>query len=297
VIDASWLPPRKRAAVCLTVDDVHPADVARESFVHLRELQRRHPQLRITLFITPDWRARDPFPERSLRTRLPFVRDRVFTVATERTPRFRLDRNPEFCDELRNWSGIEIALHGLHHVRTGMRPVLEFNGRSVAECRRILRRAIAHFEKAGLPLTPGMAPPGWEAPEPLLEAMSAVGLQFVASARDLDTPITADALTNGSGMRGVSLIHPQRIAQGLVHLTSNFQATSAVERALQIVDAGGLLAIKCHVPSASPKHRMLDGITAEYREHLDEVLRAVTERCGDALWWTSAGEIAARLQR
>ena len=47
---SDWLPAGKRAAVCLTVDDVHPAPVAEEALGHVRWLQERHPFLRATLF-------------------------------------------------------------------------------------------------------------------------------------------------------------------------------------------------------------------------------------------------------
>jgi len=50
-----------------------------------------------------------------------------------------------------------------------------------------------------------------------------------------------------SGLKGVSLIYPELICGGqLLHLTSNFQATSPVDRAVAIIKNGGLLAIKAH---------------------------------------------------
>jgi Uncharacterized protein conserved in bacteria (DUF2334) len=291
---SDWLPAGKRAAVCLTVDDVHPAPVAEEALGHVRWLQERHPLLRATLFTTPDWRSRAPFPTAKIVRHVPLLRDAVFTVPVDPPGTYRLDRHERFCSMLREWGRVEIGLHGLHHVRRGMRPIVEFAGRSVAACSRRLTAALAIFEEARLPIVRGMSPPGWEAPPPLVRAMAGLGLTFVASARDLDTPVRPGAVTGGSGLRSVSLLRPERLAGGVVHFTTNFQATSTLERAFAILDAGGLLAIKAHLLAGVGSYRALDGLSLEYREHLDRVLAAISERYRDTLWWTSMGEIASR---
>jgi predicted deacetylase len=290
----SWLPAGKQAAVCLSVDDVHPALLAMQNLAHVEWLQQRHPQLRVTLFTTPDWRTLDPYPTRKLLSRIPVVRDRVFTVAVHPRGTFRLDRHEAFCAFLRNWRGAEVALHGLHHVRRGTRPVLEFADRSRAACRATIEQAKAIFDHARLPFVAGMAPPGWHATPELLDAMADTGLTFVASARDLETPITRGAVTNGSGLRGVSLIEPQRIGR-LTHFTTNFQATSTIERAVEILECGGLLSIKAHLLAESGSYRALDGLTPEYRDYLDRLLSTIEDRFGDSIWWTSMGQMAGEL--
>jgi predicted deacetylase len=289
----SWLPPSKRAAVCFSVDDVHPAPVAREALGHVQWLQERHPQLRVTLFTTPDWRTLDAYPTRALLARIPAVRDQVFTVAVHPRGTYRLDRFEAFCAFLREWRGAEIGLHGLHHIRTGLRPVLEFERRSTAQCRRILRTAMKLFDDARLPFVPGMSPPGWHASPQLLDAMLEAGLTFVASARDLETPITPDAVANGSGLTGVPLIRPERIQPGLLHIPTNFQATSTMERGLAILACGGLLSIKAHLLVESGSYRALDGLSLQYREHLDQLFGTIEDRFGDDVWWTSMGELAS----
>jgi hypothetical protein len=280
-------------AVCFSVDDVHPAPIAMEALGHLQWLQQRHPQLRVTLFTTADWRTVDPYPTRRLLRRIPIVRDRVFTVPVLRRGTFRLDRHEGFCAMLRGWPGVELALHGLHHVRTGLKPVHEFAGRSAAECRGAIESAMRVFESARLPIVRGMSPPGWDAAPELLSAMRAAGLTFVASARDLDTPPSPDAVANGSGLRGVSLIHPQRIEPGLVHFPTNFQATSPIERALAILECGGLLSVKAHLLAESGSYRALDGLTTAYRDYLDRVFCTIEDRFGDGERWTSMGELAS----
>ncbi|MEA2163544.1 MAG: hypothetical protein QOK37_1671 [Thermoanaerobaculia bacterium] len=282
-----------RPAVCFSVDDVHPAPSAAEALAHVQWLQQRHPQLRVTLFTTPDWRTLDPYPTGRVLRRLPFVRDHVFTVAVHPAGTYRLDRHEQFCTLLRSWQGAEVGLHGLHHVRKGMQPVLEFAGRARDACRNILSESMGIFDDAHVPLVPGMSPPGWDAPQPLLEAMVDTGLTFIASARDLETRVTSNAVTNGSGLRGVSLIRPERIEPGLWHFPTNFQATSPIDRALAILDAGGLLSIKAHLLAQSGSYRALDGLTPEYRDYLHRILSTIEDRFGDGLWWTSMGEIAS----
>ena len=80
---ARWLPSGKTAAVCFSVDDIHPStstdpyeaggDLGRGALGRLARLLDRHPKLRATLFVTPDWRPLGPHPTR----RAPqLVRDR-----------------------------------------------------------------------------------------------------------------------------------------------------------------------------------------------------------------------------
>lgn len=260
--------------VCFSVDDVHPA-VSCDPYPaldRLRGLQERHPQLKITLFTTPDWRSTDPSSGRPL---LP-----------EGT--CRLDRHQEFCARLREWPNVEVAVHGLSHV-----PLAEFDGRTREECGRMIASAVHLFEAARVPIVPGISPPGWSAGANLLAAMRDAGMKFVASARDLTTPISRDSKAKGSGMQGVSLIEPERLDNGLLHFTTNFQATSVKERAFAILDRDGLLAIKAHLLAELGSYKALDGVTDEYMASLGRLFSEIEERYGDDVVWTSMGEIAS----
>jgi hypothetical protein len=260
--------------VCFSVDDVHPA-VSCDPYPaldRLRASQERHPQLKITLFTTPDWRSTEPMSDARL---LP-----------EGT--CRLDRHPDFCARLRDWPNVEVAVHGLSHV-----PVAEFEGRTRDECGRMIAEALSIFEAVRLPIATGMSPPGWLLTAELLGAMRGAGLRFVASARDLTTPISLDAKANGSGLQGVSLIEPERLENGLIHFPTNFQATSTRERAFAILDCGGLLSIKAHLLSELGSYKALDGVTDAYMTALDQLFREIEERYGDDVSWTSMGELAS----
>jgi len=303
---ANWLPPGKRAAVCFTIDDVHPGkssdayeaggDLDRGALGHVAWLLERHPQLMVTLFVTADWRETSPAVTRRFASHFPAIRDSIFLAKTLPLGTMRLSRHPQFVDYLKSLPRTDIALHGLYHIQKGPRVAAEFAGRKRAECATMIAKAIAIFREAKLLHSAGMCPPSWDLSEELAAAMIENGLMFVASARDIRTPVGRDAVNAMSGIRGVSLIYPERIQQGkLVHFTTNFQATSPLDRAIKIVELNGLLAIKAHIVKNACGHIALDGMDELYRNYLDLVLSELARRYGDSLWWTSMAEISSSL--
>lgn len=302
----NWLPEGKQAAVCFTIDDIHPGtsqdayeaggDLDKGALRHVLWLLERHPDLHVTLFTTADWREISALPTRKLLARIPWLRERVYLAKTLPPGTMRLDRHPAFVQFLKDMPRTEIALHGLHHIHRGPLIPVEFQDQTAEECTAMLREAIAIFDAAGLPYARGMNPPGWNLPDGLADAMVNAGLHFVCSARDIFTPVTRDATTNMSGIKGVSLIYPERIHNGqLLHMTANFQATSPIDRALAIIEQGGLLNIKAHIVKSALGHVALDGIDALYGNYLDVLFTHLEDRFGDALWWTSVGAIADRV--
>lgn len=298
---SDWRMPGARAAVCFSIDDIHPTaasgahgvgDVARAALTQLDWLLQRHPQLRVTAFITPDWRSAGVYPTQVLH-RVPGLRR--LTYATPVLPRgtLRLDRHPSFVAFLRRLPRTDFAIHGLHHVKRGPNHLAEYEGRTTSRCRALLEEAMAIMTAAGLPVTPGVAPPVWVAPDPLLEAMARLKLSYVASARDLQTPIAPDARTAGSGRRGSLLIHPERLPFGsLVHVPTNFQGPAPPERAFAIIEAGGLLSVKAHLLKRFGAYEAIDGLDRPFVEHLDRLFTTLEDRYGDTLWWTTMAEAA-----
>ena len=245
-VATNWLPPGKRAALCFSIDDIHPGkssdayeaggDLGQGVLKHVLWLLRRHRQLRVTLFVTADWREIAPFPTRRILARVPCLRDRLFLARILPEGTMRLDRHGEFARFLRDMPRTEIGLHGLYHVHKGPNLLAEFQDESVEECRQTLQKAMDLFRRAGLDFVPGICPPAWNAPPALLEAMATLELGFVASARDVRTPVSPKARAAMSGMRGVSLLYPQLVQGGrLVHLTSNFAANNPIDRAMEIL--------------------------------------------------------------
>ena len=298
-----WLPPGKRAAVCFTIDDVHPGrssdayeaggDLGAGALGHVERLLERHPGLRVTLFTTADWREVSPFVTRAPLAWVPGLRDRVYLTRVLPPGTMRLDRHPEFVAYLKALPRTEIALHGLHHVHTGRRVLVEFQDEDMAACAARLHRAAEIFSGAGLPPARGMTPPGWNAPPGLLQAMDDMGFAYIASARDIATAPAPGAVAAMSGLKGVELFAPQVIGRrGLVHIPANFQATNPMARALEIVNMGGLVSVKGHIIKAAMGHVALDGIDALYCNYLDALFTLLEDRYGDSLWWATMGEIA-----
>jgi peptidoglycan/xylan/chitin deacetylase (PgdA/CDA1 family) len=305
VNDASWLPEGKDAAVCLSVDDVHPGrsadayeaggDLGEGVLGHVEHLLARHPRLRVTLFVTADWRERSPVPTRRRLARVPILRDRLYLAPTLRPGTMRLDRHPAFTEYLRSLPRTEVALHGLRHVSRGCSIPSEFTRTGPRRAEQAIAAAIRIFEAAGLRRPEGMCPPGWTLTPPLERALVRCRLRYVASARDVVTPVSRTATTCQSGLRGVSLIHPESIAGGsLIHITSNYQATSTERRAVEIVEAGGLLAIKAHAVKDALGHVAQDGLDEAYRDALSHLFEKLEERFGDRLWWTDIATAAKR---
>jgi len=305
-IAMNWLPSDKLGAVCFSIDDIHPAkssdyyeaggDLDNGALGHVKWLLERHQDLRVTLFTTADWREISPVPTRKVLAFLPYIRDRFYLAKRWPKGTMRLDRHPEFVSYLKQLPRTEIALHGLHHCHRGLKIPVEFQEESRLDLKKTLQLAIDIFNKAGLDFVPGICPPGWNASPALLDALIETGLSFVASARDLNTSVSKEAVTNMSGMKGVSLIFPQFIRNNkLLHIPSNFSATSSIDRAISIIENGGLLAIKAHIVKSALGHVSLDGLDKTYRNYLDLLFTILEERYGDALLWTSMGDLAIRI--
>lgn len=291
----------KRPAVVLTVDDIFPGtsqsayeaggDLERGALRHLLWLLERHPQLQVTLFVTPDWRQLSPIA-RSPWTRVPWVRNRMWLGGILPKGTMDIRRHPRFVAFLKAMPRTEIALHGLHHVHPGRQISVEFQSQERAECAKILREAVRIFDEAGLRWVPGLQPPGWNCPIALQQACRDVGIEWIMSARDIWSPVHKHAKAAMSGLTGVSIVFPERLASGLLHVSTNFQATSPAERAFAILDCGGVLSIKVHVTKNVLGHTHLDGLDRVYMNYLDRLLDDIEDAYADDIDWTTVGRLA-----
>jgi hypothetical protein len=302
---AGWLPAGKSAAVCFSVDDIHPSsaadrydaggDLAAGALGRLVELQRRHPMLKTTLCVTPDWRLDSLVPDRWLLPRIPWVNRHVHWTRLVPDGALRIDRHPALIDYLNGFERCEIVPHGLTHAHTGPRFAMEFQEQSEGECIAIIERGLDIFRSGGLRFVRGYVPPAWNAPAALLSALDRLQFEFLSSARDLGTPIARDARASMSGLTGVSLLYPELLSErGLVHLSCNFQATSSYQRAIEIIELSGVLHIKAHIFKSGGGHVMLDGLDDVYCNYLDALFSMLEKRLGGGLWWAHLSEVAHR---
>lgn len=301
-----WLPKGKNAAVCFSIDDIHPGkstdeyeaggDLDKGSLGLVQWLLDRHPNLLVTLFTTADWREISSVPTRKLLASIPVIRDKFYLARRYPKGTMRLDRHPEMVTFLNNSERMEVALHGLYHCHKGKKIPVEFQDQTQEEFDIIITEMIKIFDKSRINYVKGICPPGWNAPDALLEQLIRHGIKFLGSARDIFTDISKEATTNMSGLKGVPLIFPAFIKEGrLLHIPSNFQATSKPERAKQILDNAGLLSIKAHIVKSAFGQVALDGVDQTYMNYLDTLLTSIEQEYGDAIWWTSMGEISNHL--
>lgn len=301
--DAEFFKRGKKAAVCFTVDDISPlkstdiyeggGDMLGGALGRVKWLLDRHPQLRATLFTTANWSETVSQPTRRLLAKIPWLRDRLFLASRLEKDSMRLTRHPDFVKFLNEAECFEVALHGLYHCHRGRNIYVEFQNETREEFDAIIREMLSIFNEAGLKYANGICPPGWNAPDPLLDALIDNGIGFVASSRDIFTPVSAGALGEMSGIRGLPLFFPSFIKGGrLVHFPTNFQATSRAERALETVEMGGLLSIKAHIINDS----MLDSAKDVYMNYLDLLLSKIEDKYGDNIAWTTVGEMGRVLK-
>jgi predicted deacetylase len=253
---------------------------------------KRHPQLKVTLFTTANWREISALPTRRILSKIPYVKDRVYLAKRWPKDHMRLDRHPEFIEYLNSMKGVEIAYHGLYHCHKGPRIPVEFQDQDEDEILWRLKEMQRIFNTAGLKAYKGICPPGWNAPDNLLNGLMKMKFRYVASARDLFTEVSRKAKTDMSGLKGMSLIYPEMVKDKLVHFSSNFQATSDQDRAREILDLGGLLKVKAHIVKYALGHTSLDGLDRSYANYLDSIFTMIEREYGDRVWWTSMGEIS-----
>jgi len=100
-----WYRPGKSAAVVMSVDDVFPGtsqsayeaggDLERGVLGRLLWLLERHPELQLTLFVTPDWRRISPVADRFWR-HVPWLRDRVYLASVLPKGTMDVRNHPDF---------------------------------------------------------------------------------------------------------------------------------------------------------------------------------------------------------
>lgn len=305
--DALAFPHRKKGAVVVSFDDLHPAsrvngyeaggDLRDGVLGLLAELLDKHPQLKITLFVTADWRERYPFPRGFRRWLLYFppLRDRFYLAPLWPPGTMRLDRHPEFISFLKTLPRVEFGIHGLWHVSKGERVPEEFRFLSYEECLHRLEKAIKIFEQAGLPWVKGICPPGWEAQPYLLQSLEKLGFEFIASARDLWSPISPGAqCKQRHGLKGLPLLWPSRVpGNQLVHIPSNWSSINTLERAREIIEGGGVLSIKGHMVKKMGRYISEDGLDRLFCNYLHAIFSDLEDRFGGHLWWTTMSELSS----
>ncbi len=305
-VPENWLPGNKTAAVCFTIDDIHPGkstdhfeaggDMEHGALGLVQSLLDRVPDLRVTLFTTASWRESTPVPTFKTLASIPYLRDNFHLAKRLKKNSMSLTRHPAFISYLNHEERFECAFHGLYHVHKGLKIPVEFQNQTEKEFLYILREMKRIFKESGLNYSNGLCPPGWNAPDNLLRLMKKEGFDYVASSRDVKSPISKNQLGEMSGLTGLPLLQPCILSyDGLIHYPTNFQATSTYERARDIIASGGLLSIKAHIVKNVGKYVALDGVDKEYMDFLVDLCSKLKAEFGEKIWWTSMGEMTKQI--
>lgn len=294
-------PHAKSSAVTFSIDDVHPGtrqdyyeaggDLEEGVLGRLAQLLNRIPELKTTLFVTPDWREICPYPTRRV-AKIPLVRRYLYQTGIRPRGEMALDRHVAFSKYLQSLNHVEIAMHGLHHVQRGPNVPVEYEAKGRWSSLRSIERGLEIFEKAGFDRIRGFGPPAWCAPDALLFALERSGFRYFSASRDLDSTVNLNAWNAGSGRGDVCAFRPSRVTgHELLHIPINFQATSSFDRAYQILEQGGLLSIKAHAIEDAFGHIALDALNLNYVERLSDLFSRLRERFGESIWFATFGEI------
>lgn len=297
-----WKPADKKAAICFSIDDIHPGkstdlyeaggDLTKGQLGKVEWLLNRHPELKVTLFTTADWRETHPFPTKKVLARIPFLKDKFYLAPVLKKGTMDLRNHPEFVNYLNNNNQFEVAFHGLYHIHKGSKIPVEFQNQKLNEYEQIINEMLKIFEESKVKYVKGICPPSWNAPDDLLKVLSENEIKFINSSRDIFTPISKEATCNMSGLKKTSILYPELIdQQKILHFPVNFQANSTIERAFQIIEHEGLLSIKAHIIPQIANYVAVDGVTDLYMNYLDLLLNQLKNIYGDQIWFTSMGEI------
>jgi hypothetical protein len=224
-------------------------------------------------------------------------RDKFYLSKVLKKGTMSLENHPEFVSFLNQNKQFEIACHGLHHVHKGLKIPVEFQNQTKQEFQEIVKDMIHIFDKSKIDYVKGICPPGWNAPQQLIEVLQENDFSFLASSRDVKTPISKKAKANMSGLQGVSLLYPELLSNKLIHFPSNMQANNSIDRIFDIIENEGLVSIKGHMIKRILNYVAIDGIDELYVNYLDCIFTEIENRYGDSIWWTTMGEMATYIKQ
>jgi len=249
----------------LNFDDIHPesskhiADCGgnREDgvFKYIIRLLDEFPDLKITLFVTPNWidKPNDPLIIKTIKRCLSMK----YTNQWNNEP-FRLDRHKEWCGWLDNINRIEIAIHGLYHHRDSDPHSAEFKDLPYDECLKRLKVAEEIFKRSGLNYVRGFRPPGWGVSEGLFRALKDLEYSFI-SCHPTDMEIT--------------------MINDIVNIPQNWDIMrSSVEDGLKLLEEHGHIFAKGHIQNRYGRDYNGNGLTEKSYENIRKLLIEIENR-------------------
>ncbi len=254
----------------LSIDDVHPessafisdcgGDKEQGKFRFLLDLLEEFPNMKITLFVTPDWT--DKPNDYGLKRLIKKVLKLKYTNKWEDSP-FRLDKHPEWC----NWLGsyvdkgvFELGIHGYNHHNingVAVNHSMEFIGLSYSECVRRVRLSEEIFRNAGLRFSKVFRPPGWGTTYDLLKALRKLGYSLSCKSMNL-TP---------------------EVVQDIVNIPPNWDiGEDSIEKGIEIADKYGVITAYGHITDSYGREYLSNGLNDVNTLRIRTLLRALADR-------------------
>jgi len=316
-----WAQHDARSFLVIGLDDIHPeslsngcdcgGDLDRGVLGLLLNFLGKHPQVKVTLFITPNWIYKPQIYG------LGFVQDKFihsWIVNSLRIPEKLilrafvrpLEYNSYLIshEKYSNWCAylqklvsqgrIAIGIHGLYHFQARPSYSSEFLYLGYDKARERLKLAKKLLIEAGLSFEGGFSPPGWGINKAVLQGLADENYLYIAGSADFKTHVTEDAIINEAGIHNVSLIYPCFIYRTLVNIPRNWSiGRNNLKRIKDIIRHNGLIGIHGHIENEYRGTLLGNGVTPENMSKLEEVVDYLEVEYPDEIWYATFGEVAS----
>ncbi len=257
----------------LSFDDIHPessvhgtdcgGDRENGVFKYFLKLWDICPELKVTLFTTPNWedRANDSFFLKQVKR----VMGMDYTNMWEREP-FLLTKHKKWCRWINSFGNFEVTIHGYNHHVNNKLHSQEFQDMSYADSLARLKKSERFFKEAGLNYVRGFRPPGWGISDGMFQALYDLKYDF----------ISIDSLSCRVG--NLSRFKVQKY-KGLVNVPQNWDiARGTVDEALDIAEKYGLLMAKGHISNYYDGEKIGNGLNEDTYLRICELLERIKEK-------------------
>ncbi len=276
----------RKAIFNLNVDDLHPEQgFSKEqdegNFRYINKLREEFPKLKVTLFVTPNWKYIPPRLYNRyvnyFRTKNKFLK--YFLGREWNGEPFLLDKHPDWCRWIRRKIGknFEIGVHGLTHSSGVDRS--EFNNLSIDEAKVKIMEAEKIFIRNKIPFKKIFRGPGIDVNSNLVIALSELGYK-AANTIDFWTPIGENNYSE-KGWR-CNILYPTYLSN-VLNVPANCDAKfTDLERVKEIINYNGLMSFNSHICGKyfrSPIHNALsEEVYQNLRNIIKEIYNEVTFR-------------------
>jgi peptidoglycan/xylan/chitin deacetylase (PgdA/CDA1 family) len=306
-------------AIVIGIDDVHPepsldgsdcgGDLDRGALGLLENFLQRYRNVKVTLFVTPCHMFL-PQPlgierlHRIARSILGDIADCVFYrffIRRFEPNRYDIEKSKAFSLYLASLvkrRQVEIGIHGCFHFHVIPPYSSEFKHLSEQETRRRIRIAVKKLARARISFVKGFAPPGWGVSRSLLKVLAEEGFIYIAGSADFMSPVHVKAVSKEAGLKGVPLIFPSRVFSNLINVPRNWTPhRNDLNRALKIIELGGLLGIHMHVENEYHGTYLGNGITVQNIRRLEKLLDAIESIFGGSVDFLTFSEVAYHMNK